>query len=106
MVATGKASIWSVGQLQMQPIMGKKYQCRKASPKPSRFKKSPRGSIKGPSVRSWPCCAMSVHRRLKRTMSDNMPQNCGLSRLRRWANTVDRLEPLHSMRRWPGCFGT
>jgi hypothetical protein len=30
MVATGKRSIWSVGQDQMQPIIGRKYQSRKA----------------------------------------------------------------------------
>ena len=43
-VATGKRSIWSVGQDQMQPIIGSKYQSRKASPKRWRVRKSPIGS--------------------------------------------------------------
>src|SRR3989344_3358261 len=59
MVATGNFSIWSVGQLQMQPSMGKKYQSRNASPKRCSRKKSPRGCI---SAASACFSAMRVHR--------------------------------------------
>jgi len=93
MVATGKRSIWSVGQLQMQPSMGRKYQSRNAAPKPCASRNSPSGCC---SAASAPLSASAVHRRLKRSSSRSMPQKRGRSRLRRWANTVSRLAPLHS----------
>ena len=97
MVATGKRSIWSVGQLQMQPIMGRKYQSRKAAEKRWRSRKSPSGSSSGLSApRSSPRLASRVVRRLKRTMSASMRQKRALPRFSRWANTVERSLPLHS----------
>ncbi len=93
MVATGKRSIWSVGQLQMQPSMGRKYQWRNAVLKPCWSRKSPSGCA---SASSPPRSAKAVHSRLKRSSSASMPRKRGRSRLRRCANTVARLEPLHS----------
>ncbi|MNW11141.1 hypothetical protein D3C71_2085170 [compost metagenome] len=66
MVATGNCSIWSVGQLQMQPNMGRKYQSRKASPKRCSLRKSPSGCISAASA--W-ASARRVHSRLKRSRS-------------------------------------
>ena len=40
--------------------------------------------------------ASAVVMRLKRMMSFNMRKNFQFSKLRRWANTLFRLEPLHS----------
>ena len=96
-VATGKRSIWSVGQLQMQPSMGKKYQSRNSAEKRWATRKSPRGCISAASSPGRSSFfASSVARRLKRSRSASMRQKRPLSRLRRCANTVDRLVPLHS----------
>ena len=73
--------------------MGRKYQWRNAAPKPCWSKNSPSGWA---SACSWPLSASAVHRRLKRSSSDSIPKKRGRSRLRRWANTLARLEPLHS----------
>ena len=93
MVATGNCSIWSVGQLQMQPNIGKKYQSRKGSLKWCVRKKSDKGCCNSFSRCSL---AMRVHRALKRITSANMRQKRGLTRLPRCANTLFRSVPLHS----------
>ena len=82
----------------MQAIMGKKYQSQKALPKSCWVKNSPKGCA---NCASEPLCAMRVVSVLKRSRSRSMPQKRGLTRLLRWANTVFRLEPLHSMLRSP-----
>ena len=92
-VATGNCSIWSVGQLQMQPSIGSRYQSRNALENRCWRRKSAIGCCIAPSAS---CSAMRVVSRLKRSRSRNMPRKRGRSRLRRWANTVSRLQPLHS----------
>ena len=93
MVATGNCSIWSVGQLHMQPSMGRKYQSRKASLNLCVRKKSTSGCCR--SCSRW-ALAMRVHSALKRITSANMRQNRGLTKLLRWAKTLFRSVPLHS----------
>ena len=51
------------------------------------------GSVRSASAPAW---ASAVVRRLKRRISDSMPRKRGLSRLRRWAKTPFKSEPLHS----------
>ena len=103
MVATGNSSICAVGQLQMHPSMGKKYQSVNSGEKRCACKKPLSGCISSPSaLRS----AMSVARRLKRSTSRSMRQKRGLSRLRRWLNTALSEVPLHSRRCCPALAGT
>jgi hypothetical protein len=71
MVATGNASICVVEQLQMQPIIGRKYQSRNALPKRCASRNSPSGWASSPSV---PASAIRVVRRLKRSRSPSMPR--------------------------------
>ena len=93
MVWMGNCSICAVGQDQMQPIMGKKYQSRKTWLKRCWSKKSPMDCCS--AVGEW-LCANAVHKRLKRSTSDNIPQKAGRAKLRRCANTVLSVEPFHS----------
>ncbi len=92
-VPTGKRSICTVEHDQMQPIIGSRYQSRNARPKRCASRKSPSGCASSASTSR---CASAVASRLKRTMSTSMRQKRGRSRLRRCANTVVRLVPLHS----------
>ena len=101
MVATGKSSICCVGQLQMQPSMGKKYQSRNSVLKRFCSKNVPKGWVS--SASAWRN-AMPVQMRLKRRMSRNIRQKPGRSALAGCAKTVARLAPLHS--NWPRPCGT
>ena len=99
-VAIGKRSIWSVGQDQMQPIIGRKYQSRNSFEKRFASRNSP---IDCESRASSPPTASAVAVRLKRSTSASMRQKRGRSRFARWANTVLRSEPLHSRPRSGTC---
>ncbi|EWS53474.1 hypothetical protein X551_03740 [Methylibium sp. T29] len=77
----------------MQPIIGRKYQSRNSGLKACSARKSPIGCVScASSLRS----AIAVARRLKRRMSLSIRQNRGRATFRRCANTVSRLQPLHS----------
>ena len=99
-VATGKRSIWSTGHDQMQPIIGRRYQSRNSSLKRWRVSQSSIGSSMDSSVSP---AASAVASRLNRSRSNSIRQNFGRSRLARWANTVSRLQPLHSMSALGAC---
>ena len=86
----------------MQPSMGNKYQWRNADPNLCVSKNSPKGCI---NAWSWPRSAKALANVLNRNTSRNMPKNVGLNKLLRCANTVFKLEPLHSMARCPEARG-